>query len=111
VAGSANNQLLDDEDGVALHRKGTLYAPDYIINAGGLINIATEMEGPYSPDRAKERTERIYETMERVLDISSRDKMPTYLAADKLAEARLRSVREVRRIFRPWPDGRENLAA
>jgi leucine dehydrogenase len=111
VAGSANNQLLDDQDGVALHRKGILYAPDYIINAGGLINIAAEMEGPYSPERAKERTERIYQTMQRVLDISSRDEIPTYLAADKLAEARLRSVREVRRLFRPWGDGHGNRAA
>ena len=111
VAGSANNQLLSDADGVALHRRGILYAPDYIINAGGIINVATELEGAYSQERARERTERIYETMERVLDISSRDKMPTYLAADKLAQARLKSVRDVRRIFRPAGDGRLGRAA
>ena len=101
VAGGANNQLLEEEDGWALHRRGILYAPDYIINAGGIINIACEVDADYSAERSREMTERIYETMERVLRIASREEMPTAQAADRLAEERLQSVRSLRGIYRP----------
>lgn len=101
VAGGANNQLLDDEAGTELHRRGILYAPDYIINAGGIINVSCEMNGTYSLARATEMTERIYETMERVLHISSRDEVPTAQAADRLAEGRIRSVRSLKKIYNP----------
>ncbi len=100
VAGGANNQLLNGENGVELHRRGIVYAPDYIINAGGIINVACEMDGSYNADRAREMTERIFETMERVLHIASSDEMPTSQAADRLAEERIESVRSVRRIYR-----------
>ena len=59
VAGGANNQLFADEDGAELQRRGILYAPDYIINAGGVINIACEIGRDYSEDRAREMTSRI----------------------------------------------------
>ena len=59
VAGGANNQLLDDEQGAELHRRGTLYAPDFVINAGGIINVAAEIGGEYREERAREMTERI----------------------------------------------------
>ena len=101
VAGGANNQLLNGEHGMALHRKGILYAPDYIINAGGIINVASETNGSYSPDRAREMTERIYDTMERVLHIAARDEIPTAQAADQLAEERIRSVKSMRGFYRP----------
>ena len=101
VAGGANNQLLDNEAGTELHRRGILYAPDYIINAGGIINVSCEMNGSYSLARATEMTERIYETMERVLHISSRDEVPTAQAADRLAEERIRSVRSLKKIYNP----------
>ena len=100
VAGGANNQLLADEDGVELHRRGVLYAPDYIVNAGGIINAATEIGTPYDPERAREKTERIYEIMERVIQISKDEEIPTAQAADKLAEKRLGSVRAIRKIYR-----------
>ena len=100
VAGGANNQLASDEDGLALQRRGILYAPDYIINAGGIINVSCEMNGAYSAERAREMTERIYETTERVLRIASRDEIPTAQAADRLAEERIRAVRSVRGIYR-----------
>ena len=100
IAGGANNQLLSDDDGVDLHRRGVLYAPDYIINSGGVINIACEMNGGYNADRAKEMTERIYGTIERVLDISSRQEIPTSQAADHLAQERISSVRNLRHIYR-----------
>ena len=100
VAGGANNQLLTIEDGVELHRRGILYAPDYIINAGGVINVSCELRTAYSVERATEMTERIYETMERILHTSSRDEVSTAQAADKLAEERISSVRQVRGIYR-----------
>ena len=101
VAGGANNQLLNGEDGERLQRAGILYAPDYIINAGGIINVSCEMDGSYSFDRAREMTERIYETMERVLHIAAREETPTAQAADRLAEERLSSVRRLRGMYRP----------
>ena len=101
VAGGANNQLLEDEDGYTLNRKGILYAPDYIINAGGIINVSCEMNGSYSVERATQMTERIYETLERVLHTASTEEIPTSQAADRLAVERIESVRKVKGIFRP----------
>ena len=63
VAGGANNQLLTEDDGEELHRRGVLYAPDYLINAGGVINASTEIGADYNPELAREKTERIYEIM------------------------------------------------
>ncbi|MCE2463466.1 MAG: Glu/Leu/Phe/Val dehydrogenase [Dehalococcoidia bacterium] len=101
VAGGANNQLLTDEDGAELHRRGILYAPDYIINAGGIINVSCELgDVAYSVERATEMTERIYEAMERTLHVSSRDEIPTAQAADRMAEERISSVRQLRGIYR-----------
>lgn len=100
VAGAANNQLLADEDGVELHRRRILYAPDYIINAGGIINAAAEVGMPYNPDRAREQTERIYDTIGRVIQVSKSEELPTAQAADRLAEKRLSAVRAMRRIYR-----------
>ena len=100
VAGGANNQLLTDADGEDLHRRGILYAPDYVINAGGVINASAEIGSPYSPERAQEKTERIYEIMTRVIDTSRREEVPTSLAADRLAQERIAAVRRVRRIYR-----------
>jgi len=101
VAGGANNQLLSEADGAELHRRGILYAPDYLINSGGVINVSTEIGAPYNPDRAREKTERIYEIMGRVISIAKREEIPTYLAADRLAEERLKSVRSIKPMHRP----------
>ena len=100
VAGGANNQLLGEEDGTTLHDRRILYAPDYIINAGGIINISCEIGSPYREDRAREMTERIYETMERVLHLASRDEIPAAQAADMLAQERINSVKRLKRIYR-----------
>ena len=100
VAGGANNQLLSDADGEELHRRGILYAPDYVVNAGGIINVSAEVGMDYNPDLAQEKTERSYEIMEQVNHISKREEIPTFLAADRLAEERLASVRGVRRMHR-----------
>jgi leucine dehydrogenase len=100
VAGGANNQLLTEADGDELHRRGILYAPDYVINAGGIINVSAEIGSPYNPDRAREKTERIYDIMSRVIEISKRAEIPSAQAADHLAEERIASVRKIKGIFR-----------
>ncbi|MDP6550254.1 MAG: Glu/Leu/Phe/Val dehydrogenase dimerization domain-containing protein [Dehalococcoidia bacterium] len=100
VAGGANNQLLAEGDGEELNRRGILYAPDYIINAGGIINVAMEIGTAYHADRAREKTERIYDTVGRVIEISKEEEIPTARAADRLAEERLDSVRSIKRKYR-----------
>jgi leucine dehydrogenase len=101
VAGGANNQLLTDADGEELDRRGIVYAPDYIVNSGGIINAEAELGRLYSPERAREKTERIYEITGRVIDMARREEIPTYRAADRLAEERLASVRRIKPMHRP----------
>jgi leucine dehydrogenase len=93
IAGGANNQLMTPADGLTLHKKGVIYAPDYLINAGGIINVATEIDGPYTVERAEERTKRIYDRMSEVLALSMEEDIPTYVATNRLAEERLNEVR------------------
>ncbi|MXZ91332.1 MAG: Glu/Leu/Phe/Val dehydrogenase [Chloroflexi bacterium] len=100
VAGGANNQLAVPEDGETLHRRGIIYAPDFLINAGGIINAAAEIGQPYNPDRSRQQTERIYEQMAAVLATSHKKEISTARAADLLAEQRLASVRQVRHVWR-----------
>jgi leucine dehydrogenase len=100
VAGGANNQLLNDSDGEELHRRGILYAPDYVINAGGIINVEAEIGAAYNPERAREKTEHIYNIMGQVIEISKREEIPTAQAADKMAEERIASVRKIKGIYR-----------
>ena len=100
VAGGANNQLRTDADGVKLYRRGILYAPDYIINAGGLINISAEIGMSYNPEWAREKTEHIYETMGQIIASSKREEMPTSQVADRLAEERVASVQAIKKIHR-----------
>ena len=101
VAGGANNQLLSAADGEEIHRRGILYAPDYVVNAGGIINAAAEVGVTYNPDRAREQTERIYEIMGRIIQVSKDEEIPTAKAADRLAEERIASVRAIRKFYRP----------
>ena len=82
-----------------LHRRGILYAPDYIVNSGGIINVEAELgDAGYSPERAREKTERIHEIMASVIRTSQAQEISTAAAADILAEERLASVRAVRPI-------------
>ena len=101
VAGGANNQLLSDDDGEELHRLGILYAPDYIVNAGGIINVEAEMgDAGYSPERAREKTERIHEIMGSVIRTAQTEEISTATAAARIAEERLESVRRIRSMRR-----------
>ena len=99
VCGSANNQLLTDEDGGALQKRDILYAPDYIVNAGGVINISFEVGASYSEEAATEKTARIYNTMEQVISTAKSQKITTAQAANRLAEQRIEQARGVRRIY------------
>lgn len=98
IAGAANNQLKETRHGDALHEMGIVYAPDYVINAGGVINVADELSG-YNRDRALKKVETIYDNIASVIEISKRDNIPTYLAADRLAEERIERMRKSRSQF------------
>lgn len=98
VAGGANNVLAEERHGDALEKMGILYAPDYVINAGGLINVNSELEG-WPPERAKAKAGDIYDTLLRVFEIAKREKIPTYRAADRLAEKRIESVRKLKKTW------------
>lgn len=92
IAGGSNNQLLDEnKHGTILKEKGILYCPDYVINAGGLINVAQELKG-YNVDEAKANARKIYDTMLSVFEISERENIPTHMASDHLAEKRIAEV-------------------
>jgi leucine dehydrogenase len=82
VAGAANNQLASDECGTILHERGILYAPDYAINAGGLINVAQEVAG-YDPEVARARTLEIYGTVIEISERSRRANLPPQHVADQ----------------------------
>ncbi|MCM3111490.1 branched-chain amino acid dehydrogenase [Lederbergia lenta] len=98
IAGSANNQLKDTKHGDQIHEMGIVYAPDYVINAGGVINVADELNG-YNKERALKRVETIYNNVAKVLEISKRDGIPTYLAADRMAEERIQKIQKSRSQF------------
>ena len=95
VAGAANNQLEGDEDGERLHERGILYAPDYVANAGGVINGCREILG-FTEDEARERIDRIYDTMLEVLRLAHARGLTPNAAADRIAEERLAALREER---------------
>ncbi|WP_077213915.1 branched-chain amino acid dehydrogenase [Bacillus dakarensis] len=98
IAGAANNQLKDQRHGDMIHELGIVYAPDYVINAGGVINVADELYG-YNRERAMKRVEGIYDNISKVIEIAKRDKIPTYKAADRMAEERIEKMRRSRSQF------------
>lgn len=106
IAGSANNILLESRHGAALAERGILYAPDYVINAGGLINVADELEG-YNEKRATKRVMRIYDSVKSIIAISKRDGVPTHVAADTLALERIDAISSIERLHTGHPYGTE----
>lgn len=93
VAGAANNQLLENRHGDKLHELGILYTPDYVINAGGIISGGVDFLG-WSQDEMRSRVMAIYDTLLGVFAISEKEGIPSYLAADRLAENRLKGGTE-----------------
>jgi leucine dehydrogenase len=97
VAGAANNQLADEAiHGKMLTEKGITYAPDFLINAGGLINVYSELSGGYNRERALQQTEKIYDYTLEILRKAAAEKIPTYLAAMRLAEQRIADIGRVK---------------
>lgn len=95
IAGAANNVLKELRHGEILEEKGILYAPDYVINAGGVINVYQEILG-YDEDEAKRKTEKIYDRLLEVYKIAKEEKITTALAADRMAEKRIKTIGNVR---------------
>ncbi|CAN5605514.1 branched-chain amino acid dehydrogenase [soil metagenome] len=91
VAGAANNQLAEPRHGDDLHARGILYAPDYAINAGGLVNVAQEVKG-YDAAVARAKTLEIYGTMMEIFERGKKLAAPTYKVSDILVEEKLAAV-------------------
>lgn len=104
IAGGANNVLHEPRHGEALVERGILYAPDYVINAGGLINVADELEG-YNDKRSTKRVMRIYDSVKRIIAISKRDGVPTSVAADTSALERIAAISSIERLHTGHPYG------
>jgi leucine dehydrogenase len=99
IAGGANNQLADEnKHGKILLDRGIIYAPDYAINAGGLINVAAELGG-YHPERAMKQAGLIYDTIRKILEIAKKEHIPAHLASNKLAEERIKSIGSIRQVY------------
>jgi leucine dehydrogenase len=100
IAGGANNQLLSPTDGDTLHQRGILYAPDFVASAGGCIALHHEVYGDYREELLPDLAHRVGEIMDRVICRSRSEKIPTYLAAEFIAEERMKSVRQLKPIYR-----------
>ena len=100
VAGAANNQLADETiHGKMIMEKGIIYAPDFLINAGGLINVYAEFSGGYNRQRALTQTEKIYDFTLSIIKKSKQENIPTYLAAKQIAEKRLSDISKVKSTY------------
>jgi len=100
VAGAANNQLADESDGQLLHERGILYAPDFVVNAGGLIQVADEREG-FNRDRAFRKAAQIYNRLLEIFSISRSEGIPTAAAARLMAERRIENLGRLNRMYVP----------
>lgn len=103
IAGGANNQLLEPRHGDILEERKILYAPDYVANSGGVINVYGELAG-WDATRSLRKADEIYDTILGVYEIARQEGIPTYQAADRLAERRLRQVRGMVRTKPQWPN-------
>jgi leucine dehydrogenase len=104
IAGPANNQLADEErHAQMLMERGILFAPDYVINAGGLINVACELEG-YSRTRALQQAENIYHALKRILLHAAEHNVTSIDAANHVAEERMSAVANTKRIYASQSD-------
>jgi leucine dehydrogenase len=98
IAGAANNQLAQERHGDILHKRGILYAPDYVINAGGLINVYGELND-WTPEQATRKAGEIYDTLMQIFELAKELGIPTYEAADRVAERRIDQVGALQRSW------------
>ena len=102
VIGAANNQLATADIGERLFEMGILYGPDYLVNAGGITNVASELKarqsgGGYDPAWVERKLQRLMQTFDEVLDRSAAEKRPTHEVADAIAEARIQAAKDARK--------------
>ncbi len=98
VCGSANNQLLENRHGDELENRGIIYAPDYAVNAGGLMNVSIELEG-YNRERAVRMTRNIYYNISNIFKIAERDNIPTWQAADRMGAERIAMIGKIKQPY------------
>jgi leucine dehydrogenase len=92
IAGAANNQLLEPRHGDELHRRKILYMPDYVINAGGIINAAIEFDPEgYNPKTARDKVNHIFDTCGAIIELCRQENKPTSVVADEMAEYKLQN--------------------
>lgn len=106
VVGSANNQLASEADADLLAERGILYAPDFVVNAGGLINVYDELNG-YSKSRALHRVDSIYDATARIFETAEAENITPQAAALRLAEQRIETIGALRRRRQATPDERK----
>ncbi|HHV78100.1 MAG TPA: Glu/Leu/Phe/Val dehydrogenase [Firmicutes bacterium] len=100
IAGAANNQLEEPRHAELLEKRGILYAPDFVINAGGVVNCSVEFEsGGYDRNKAYSKASMIYDRLMQIFEIAQREKTTTHKAAELLAEDRIRKVTGLKRIW------------
>ncbi len=98
ICGAANNVLAEERHGDILHKKEIVYAPDYVANAGGLIQVADELQG-YNKDRAFKNASLIYDILENIYKISKEQNIPTYKAANVLVEDKIDKIAKLQSKF------------
>ncbi len=103
ICGSANNQLKEERHGKVLMDKGILYAPDFIVNAGGVVHCHDELYGGFDLERANKKIDKIADQIAKVFEISKEENIPTNEAANKLAERRIKSVEKSKGIYVEHP--------
>lgn len=99
ICGAANNQLADEKiHGEEVGKKGILYAPDFVVNAGGIINVFYELDG-YNRERAMAHAEKIYDTTFNLFQLAKKEGIPTYMAANRLGEQRIEAVARINSVL------------
>jgi len=99
ICGAANNQLADEKKhGEMVGKKGILYSPDFVVNAGGIINVYYELEG-YNRERAMSHAEKIYDNTWNVIQTAKNEGIPTYMAANVLAEKRIEAIARINAVL------------
>ena len=97
VAGGANNQLANDSHGVRLMDRGILFAPDYVINAGGIINVSGETTGDYDVEWVNRKVDNIYNTLIHIFERAEQEDRPTNVVADEMAEEIIAQAKKAKR--------------
>ena len=95
ICGAANNQLAENRHGDMLKERGILYAPDYLINAGGLMNVSIEFEG-WSAEKSSKMVDKIFDTTLNIFKLSDEQNIPVYKATDLMAERRIASIKNIK---------------